>query len=116
MMVVEFLVELVLRIYRFESFKPNGRGNDGYHEEEKKRHSDDGNGNSSDGGNGKPRKGKWSPNSPKEKKGKLRCYLCKGPHMKRDYPKVSSISAIKRNDESEEAEPIEGKTSREFGE
>ncbi|MFQ6624599.1 hypothetical protein Gotur_004145 [Gossypium turneri] len=32
--------------------------------------------------------------------------------MKRDCPKVSSISAIKRNDELEEAKPIEGKPSR----
>ncbi|MBA0756335.1 hypothetical protein Gogos_005458 [Gossypium gossypioides] len=32
--------------------------------------------------------------------------------MKKDYPKVSSVSAIKRNDELEEAKPIEKKTSR----
>ncbi|MBA0706283.1 hypothetical protein Golax_018403 [Gossypium laxum] len=56
--------------------------------------------------------GKWRPNNPKEKKGKLRCYLCKGPHMMRDYPKVSSVLAIKRNGEPEEAKPIEKKTSR----
>ncbi|MBA0560432.1 hypothetical protein Golob_017330 [Gossypium lobatum] len=50
-------------------------------------------------------------NSPKENRGKLRCYFCEGPHMKRDCPKVSSVSAIKRNDEPEEAKPIEKKTS-----
>ncbi|MBA0781109.1 hypothetical protein Gotri_002064, partial [Gossypium trilobum] len=48
----------------------------------------------------------------KIKRGKLKCYFYKGPHMKRDYPKVSSISAIKRNDEPEEAELVERKTSR----
>ncbi|KAH1055722.1 hypothetical protein J1N35_033787 [Gossypium stocksii] len=32
--------------------------------------------------------------------------------MKRDYPKVSSVSAIKKNDEPEEAKPIEKKTLR----
>ncbi|MBA0769762.1 hypothetical protein Gotri_018461 [Gossypium trilobum] len=50
-------------------------------------------------------------NNPKEKRGKLRCYFCKGPHIKRDCPKVSSVSAIKRNDEPKEAKPIEKKTS-----
>ncbi|MBA0738431.1 hypothetical protein Gogos_011784 [Gossypium gossypioides] len=32
--------------------------------------------------------------------------------MKRDCLKVSSVSAIKKNDEPEEAKPIEGKISR----
>ncbi|MFQ6651831.1 hypothetical protein Gotur_023999 [Gossypium turneri] len=32
--------------------------------------------------------------------------------MKRDCPKVSSVSAIKRNDESEEVKPNKGKPSR----
>ncbi|KAH1056550.1 hypothetical protein J1N35_034615 [Gossypium stocksii] len=32
--------------------------------------------------------------------------------MKRDYPKVSSVSTIKRSDKPEEAEPVEKKTSR----
>ncbi|MBA0718003.1 hypothetical protein Golax_005773 [Gossypium laxum] len=55
---------------------------------------------------------KWRPNSPKEKRRKLRCYLCNGSHMKRDCRKVSSVSAIKRNDEPKETKPIEKKTSR----
>ncbi|MBA0781468.1 hypothetical protein Gotri_002392 [Gossypium trilobum] len=102
-MVAESLVKLVLKIDKFESSKPNERGNGNYHEKDEEGHSDYGNGSSWDGGNKKPRNGKWRPNSPKEKRGKLRCYLCKRPHMKRDCPKVSSILAIKRNDESEEA-------------
>ncbi|KAH1048235.1 hypothetical protein J1N35_039019 [Gossypium stocksii] len=32
--------------------------------------------------------------------------------VKKDCPKISLVSAIKRNDESEEAEPVERKTSR----
>ncbi|KAH1056551.1 hypothetical protein J1N35_034616 [Gossypium stocksii] len=39
MMVAESLVELVPRRDKFESFKPNGRGNGGYHEEDKEGHS-----------------------------------------------------------------------------
>ncbi|MBA0779937.1 hypothetical protein Gotri_004107 [Gossypium trilobum] len=54
MMVAESLVELVPRRDRFESFKPNRRGNGRYHEENEEGHSDDDNGSSSDGGNGKP--------------------------------------------------------------
>ncbi|KAK8299136.1 hypothetical protein V6Z12_D05G303000 [Gossypium hirsutum] len=112
MMVAESIVELAPRRDRFESSKPNRRGNGGYHEEDKEGQSYDGNGSSSDGDDRKPRNGKWRPNSPKEKRGKLRCYFCKGPHMKRDCPKVSSVLPIKRNDEPEEAKPIEGKPSR----
>ncbi|MBA0567734.1 hypothetical protein Golob_005275, partial [Gossypium lobatum] len=111
-MVVEFLMELVPRRGRFESSKPNKKGNGGYHEEDEEGHSYYGNSSSSDDGNRKPQNEKWRPNSPKEKRGKLRCYFCKGPHMKKDCPKVSSVSAIKRNDEPEEAKLIEKKTSR----
>ncbi|KAL1074424.1 hypothetical protein V6Z11_D11G288400 [Gossypium hirsutum] len=111
MMVAESIVELAPRRDRFETSKPNRRGNGGYHEEGEDGQSYDGNGSSSDGDR-KPRNGKWRPNSPKEKRGKLRCYFCKGPHMKRDCPKVSSVSAIKRSDELEEAKPIEEKPSR----
>ncbi|KAH1057632.1 hypothetical protein J1N35_035697 [Gossypium stocksii] len=87
MMVAESLVELVSRKDNFETSKPNRKGNGGYHEEDEEGHRNYGNGSSSDGGNGKPRNEKWRPNSPKEKRGKLRCYLCKGPHMKRNCPK-----------------------------
>ncbi|KHG20327.1 hypothetical protein F383_07599 [Gossypium arboreum] len=66
----------------------------------------------SDGGNRKPRNGKRRPNSPKEKRGKLRCYFCNGPYMKRDCPKVSTFTAIKKNDEPEEEKAIEKKASR----
>ncbi|MBA0550972.1 hypothetical protein Golob_021878, partial [Gossypium lobatum] len=110
-MVAKSIVELILRKDRFESFKPNRRGNGGYHAEDEEGHSYYGNNSSSDGDNGKPRNGKWRPNSPKNKRGKLRCYFCKRPHMKRDCPKVSSVLAIKRDDEPEEAKPIEKKTS-----
>ncbi|MBA0729090.1 hypothetical protein Golax_022965 [Gossypium laxum] len=68
------------------------------------------NSSSSDGDNGEAQNGKLRPNSQKEKRGKLRCYFCKRPHMKGDYPKVSLVSAIKWNDESEEANPIEKMT------
>ncbi|MFQ6654284.1 hypothetical protein Gotur_025340 [Gossypium turneri] len=112
MMVAESLVELAPRKDRFESSKPNRRGNGGYHEEDEEGQNYDGNGSSSDGDDRKLRNGKWRPNSPKENRGKLRCYFCKGQHMKRDCPKVSSVSAIKRNDELEEVKPIEGKPSR----
>ncbi|KAG8503718.1 hypothetical protein CXB51_001706 [Gossypium anomalum] len=112
MMVAESLVELVPRRDRFESSKPNGRGNGGHHKEDKEGHSYYGSGSGSDGGNRKPRNGKRRPNSPKERRGKLRCYFCNGPHMKRDCPKVSTFSAIKKSDEPEEAKPIEEKASR----
>ncbi|MBA0555779.1 hypothetical protein Golob_025935 [Gossypium lobatum] len=102
MMVAESLMELVSRRNKFESFKPNRRGNGWYYEEYQEGYNDYGNTNSSDSGNEKPRNGKWRPNSSNEKRGKLRCYLCKGPHMKRDSLKVSSVSTIKRNDELEE--------------
>ncbi|MBA0575630.1 hypothetical protein Golob_027789 [Gossypium lobatum] len=55
---------------------------------------------------------KWRPNSPEEKRRKLRWYLCNGSHMKRDCRNVSLVSAIKRNDEPKETKPIEKKTSR----
>ncbi|KAH1046315.1 hypothetical protein J1N35_037099 [Gossypium stocksii] len=97
---------------KFDSSKLNGRGNGGYHEEDKEGHSYYGSSSSSDGGNEKPRNGKRRPNSLKEKREKLRCYFCKGSHMKRDCPKVSSVSAIKRSDELEEAELVEKKASR----
>ncbi|MFQ6636416.1 hypothetical protein Gotur_012939 [Gossypium turneri] len=112
MMVAESIVELGPRRDKFESSKPNRRGNGGYHEEDEDRQSYDGNGSSSDSDDRKPRNGKWRPNSPKERRGKLRCYFCKGLHMKRDCPKVSSVSAILRNDKPEEAKPIEEKPSR----
>ncbi|MFQ6630455.1 hypothetical protein Gotur_009256 [Gossypium turneri] len=101
MMVAESLVELILRRDRFESSKPNGKGNGrGDHEEDKEGHSNDGNDSSNDDGNGKQRNKKWKPNNLKEKR-KIRCYLCKGSHMKKDYLKASLFSAIKRNDEPE---------------
>ncbi|MBA0881271.1 hypothetical protein Goshw_022387 [Gossypium schwendimanii] len=112
MMVAESIVELAPRRDGFESSKPNRRGNNGYHEEDKEGQSYDGNGSSNDGDDRKPRNGKWRPNSPKEKRAKLRCYFCKGPHMKRDCLKVSSVSTVKRNDEPKEAKPIEEKPSR----
>ncbi|MBA0851761.1 hypothetical protein Goshw_025439 [Gossypium schwendimanii] len=95
----------------FESSKPNRRGNGGYYEEDEEGHSYYGNGSSSNGDNRKPRNKKWRLNSPKENRGKLLCYFCKGPHMKRDCLKVSSVLTIKRNDEPEQAKPIEKKTS-----
>ncbi|MBA0876146.1 hypothetical protein Goshw_013330 [Gossypium schwendimanii] len=110
MIVPESIVELALRRDMFESFKPNRRGNGGYHEEDEEGHSYDGNSSRNDGDDRKPRNGKWRPNSPKGKREKLRCYFCKGPHMKRDCLKVSSVLAIKRNDEQEEVKPIKKKT------
>ncbi|MBA0777205.1 hypothetical protein Gotri_005257 [Gossypium trilobum] len=68
MMVVESLVELVPRRDRFESSKPNNKGNGGYHEEDEKGHNDYSNCSSSDCGNRKPQNEKWRPNSPKEKR------------------------------------------------
>ncbi|MFQ6628971.1 hypothetical protein Gotur_007158 [Gossypium turneri] len=112
MMVAESIVELAPKRDKFESSKPNKRGNGGYHEEDEEGQSYEGNGSSSDSDDRKPRNRKWRPNSPKEKRGKLRCYFSKGPCMKRDCPKVSSVSAIKRNDEPEEAKPVEEKPSR----
>ncbi|MFQ6621896.1 hypothetical protein Gotur_002561 [Gossypium turneri] len=112
MMVAESMVELAPKRDRFESSKSNRRGNGGYHEEDEEGQSYDGNGSSSNGDDKKPRNGNWRPNSPKEKRGKLQCYFCKGPQMKRDCPKVSSVSTIKRNDEPEKAKPIEEKPSR----
>ncbi len=66
MMVAESIVELAPRRDRFESSKPNRRGNGGYHEEDEEGQSYDGNSSSSDGDDRKPQNGKWRPNSPKE--------------------------------------------------
>ncbi|MFQ6631111.1 hypothetical protein Gotur_009515 [Gossypium turneri] len=112
MMVAESIVELAPRRDMLKSSKPNRRGNGGYHEEDEEGHSYDGNGSSNNGNDRKSRNKKWRPNSLKEKRENLRCYFCKGLHMKRDCPKVSSISAIKRNDEPKEVKPIEKKTSK----
>ncbi|MBA0642049.1 hypothetical protein Goklo_026512, partial [Gossypium klotzschianum] len=54
MMVTEFIVELVPRRDRFESSKPNRKGNGGYHEEDEEGHSYYDNGSSSDNDNRKP--------------------------------------------------------------
>ncbi|MBA0760205.1 hypothetical protein Gotri_022965 [Gossypium trilobum] len=59
MMVVESIVELVSRKYKFESSKPNWRGNGGYHEEDEEGHSYYCNGSSSDEDNRKPQNRKW---------------------------------------------------------
>ncbi|KAH1055724.1 hypothetical protein J1N35_033789 [Gossypium stocksii] len=48
------LVELDLKRDRFESSKPNGKGNGGYHEEDEKGHSYYGSNSGSNGDNGKP--------------------------------------------------------------
>ncbi|KAK5840663.1 hypothetical protein PVK06_009566 [Gossypium arboreum] len=50
MMVAESIVELILRRDMFESFKPNRKGNGGYHEEDEEGHNYYGNGSSSNGG------------------------------------------------------------------
>lgn len=55
MVEAESFVKLASRKDKFESFKPNGKGNGGGdHEKDEEGHSDDENGNSGNGGNEKP--------------------------------------------------------------
>ncbi|MBA0781746.1 hypothetical protein Gotri_002636 [Gossypium trilobum] len=49
---------------------------------------DDWNGNSDNGGNGKPRVGKKKP---KKKRDKLKCFHCDGPHILKKCLKKSAL-------------------------
>ncbi|MBA0756244.1 hypothetical protein Gogos_021298, partial [Gossypium gossypioides] len=67
---------------KFESSKPNGKGNgERNHEEDEEGHSDDGNNTYSTSGNGKPRDAKRGSNNPRDKGKRIKCFLCQGPHM-----------------------------------
>ncbi|KAH1039269.1 hypothetical protein J1N35_041012 [Gossypium stocksii] len=55
---------------------------------------DNGGGNGNDGGNRKPRVGK----KPNKKRGKLKYFLCDGPHMLKKYPKKSVLSKKKKSE------------------
>ncbi|KAH1031886.1 hypothetical protein J1N35_044060 [Gossypium stocksii] len=96
--------ELMLQITNLTKDEPNKKVHGGRDSEEE-RHSNDA--SNIDSSNEKPRYGKWRPNSPKKKRSKMRCFFCKWPHIKKDYPKVSSFSTIKRDNELKEAKPVE---------
>ncbi|KAG8482796.1 hypothetical protein CXB51_024201 [Gossypium anomalum] len=67
---------------KFESSKPNGKGNDERnHEEGEEGHNNDGNNTDSTSGNGKPRDAKQRSNNPRDKGKRITCFLCQGPHM-----------------------------------
>ncbi|MFQ6659951.1 hypothetical protein Gotur_028641 [Gossypium turneri] len=85
MTVAEFVVKLGLGKDKLGSFKSEERG---VREMDHKEDIVDGNGNSDNGGNGKPRAGKKKP---KRKKDKLKCFLCDGPHMLKKCLKKSTL-------------------------
>ncbi|MBA0788870.1 hypothetical protein Gotri_025970 [Gossypium trilobum] len=67
---------------KFESSKPNGKGNsERNHEKDGEGHSDDGNSTDSTSGNGKPRDAKQGSNNPRDKGKRIKCFICQGPHM-----------------------------------
>lgn len=108
----ESFVELDPAGDKLEASKPNGRGNgERNHEEDERGHSDGGNSTDSTSGNGKPRDAKRGLDNPRDKRKKMKCFLCQGPHMARKCPNKVMISA--KNDEpKEEAKPTEGNTSK----
>ncbi|KAG8498201.1 hypothetical protein CXB51_006628 [Gossypium anomalum] len=126
----ESFVELGPTKDKFESSQPNRKGNgERNHEEDEEGHSDDGHSTDSTSGNEKPRDvkrgtdslsgnerprdAKQRSNNPRDKRKKIKCFLCQGPHMLRKCPKRSMMSVIQKKDEpKEEAKPIEGKPSR----
>ncbi|MBA0638598.1 hypothetical protein Godav_029145 [Gossypium davidsonii] len=74
---VESFVELGPAKDKFESSKPNGKGNgERNHEEDDEGHSDDGNSTDSTSGIGKPRDAKWGSNNPRDKGKRIKCFLC----------------------------------------
>ncbi|MFQ6621843.1 hypothetical protein Gotur_002517 [Gossypium turneri] len=90
---VESFIELGLKKDKFKSSKPKEIDNGG------RNHEEDGNengGNVKNCGNGKPPNGKWKPNN--KIKGPVKCFLCNGSHMVRDYPKKYMFYAIKKDD------------------
>ncbi|MFQ6627277.1 hypothetical protein Gotur_004930 [Gossypium turneri] len=85
MTVAESMVKLGLGKDKLGSFKSEERG---VCEMDYKEDIVDGNGNSDNGGNGKPRVEKKKP---KRKRDKLKCFLCDGPHMLKKCPKKSAL-------------------------
>ncbi|MBA0624778.1 hypothetical protein Godav_010069 [Gossypium davidsonii] len=79
---VESFVELGPTKDKFQSSKPNGKGNgESNHEEDEEGHIDDGNSTDSTSGNGKPRDAKRGSNNPRDKGKRIKCFICQGPHM-----------------------------------
>ncbi|MBA0575386.1 hypothetical protein Golob_024387 [Gossypium lobatum] len=92
----ESFVELGLTKDKFESSKANGKGNgERNHEKDEEGHSDDGYSIDSISGNRKPRDAKQGSNSPRDKRKRIKCFICQGPHMEQKCPKKSIISTIK---------------------
>ncbi|MBA0781128.1 hypothetical protein Gotri_002083, partial [Gossypium trilobum] len=85
MTVVEFVVKLSLEKNKIGSSKSEERG---VCEMDNKEDFVDGNDNSDNGGNGKPRVGKKKS---KRKRDKLKCFLCDSPHMLKKYLKKSVL-------------------------
>ncbi|MBA0609921.1 hypothetical protein Godav_010846 [Gossypium davidsonii] len=70
----ESLVKLGPTKDRFESSKPNEKGNgERNHEEDEEGHSDDGKSTDSTSGNEKPRD---ASNNPRDKEKRIKCFLC----------------------------------------
>ncbi|MBA0845198.1 hypothetical protein Goarm_005854 [Gossypium armourianum] len=98
---------------KFESSKPNKKGNgERNHEKDEERHSNDGNSTDSTSGNRKPRDVKQGSNNPIDKGKRIKCFLCQRPHMTRKCSKKSMISAIEKKDVLEKVKPVKKKTSR----
>ncbi|MBA0754942.1 hypothetical protein Gogos_020010 [Gossypium gossypioides] len=86
MTVVESVVKLGLGKDKLRSSKPEERG---VCEKDHKEDIVDGNGNSDNNGNGKPRVAKKKPN---RKRDKLKCFLCDDPYILNKCPKKSTLS------------------------
>ncbi|KAH1046659.1 hypothetical protein J1N35_037443, partial [Gossypium stocksii] len=79
---VNSFFELGLMKDKFELSKPNGNGNgEENYEKDEKGHNNDGNSTDSTSGNGKPRNAKRRSSNPRDKRKRIKCFFCKGPHV-----------------------------------
>ncbi|MBA0635060.1 hypothetical protein Godav_024982, partial [Gossypium davidsonii] len=75
----ESFVELGPARDKLEASKPNGKGNgERNHEKDEEGHSDDGNSTDSTSGNGKSRDANRGFDDPRDKRKKIKCFLCQG--------------------------------------
>ncbi|KAH1046913.1 hypothetical protein J1N35_037697 [Gossypium stocksii] len=86
MVEAESFVELSSRKVKFDFSKPKKTGNDG---------------NGKNGGNEKSHNGKWKPKN--KLNGPMKCLICNGPHIIRDYPKKSIIFVIEGDGQPDKA-------------
>ncbi|KAH1063817.1 hypothetical protein J1N35_028804 [Gossypium stocksii] len=111
---VESFVELSPTEDKLVSSEPNGMGNGKKtHGKDEEGHSDDSHSTGSSSGNEKPRDAKKGSNNPRDRRKKIKYFLCQGPHMLRKSLKRSIMSTIQKKDKlKEEAKHLEGNPSR----